>query len=167
LEKDKAGVLIGVSDLVVIDQEDALLIVDRNCTQDVKGAVAKLKAKGDPRTELHLTAYKPWGSYTILENGDMYKIKRLTVLRGKQLSYQMHYHRSEHWIVVTGTATVVVEGEDHILQSGESIFVPAGKKHRLRNDGKMLLEVIEVQVGRYLEEDDIERYEDDFGRHTE
>jgi mannose-1-phosphate guanylyltransferase/mannose-6-phosphate isomerase len=163
-DKDKAGVLIGVRDLVVIDQDDALLIVDRARTQDVKEAVTRLRGKNDPRTELHRTAYRPWGSYTVLEDGEMYKIKRLTVLRGKQLSYQMHYHRSEHWIVVTGTATVVVDGVDHIVQSGESIFVPAGSRHRLRNDGKMLLEVIEVQVGRYLEEDDIVRYEDDFGR---
>lgn len=160
----KLCAMIGVNDLVVIDQGDALLICDNKKTQEVKDVVNLLKSSGDARADLHLTEYRPWGSFTVLENGDLYKIKRLTVLSGKQLSYQMHYHRSEHWIVVSGTATVTCNGEDQMVHSGENIFVPAGTKHRLRNDGKLILEVIEVQSGQYLGEDDIVRYDDDYGR---
>jgi len=163
-EKRKAGAFIGVRDLVVIDQDDALLIVDRGRTQDVKDAVTRLRERCAPCADLHRTEYRPWGSFTVLEDGDAYKIKRLTVLRGKQLSYQMHYHRSEHWIVVAGTATVVRDGETHLVHAGENIYIAAGQKHRLRNDGKLLLEIIEVQIGTYLGEDDIVRFDDDFGR---
>jgi mannose-1-phosphate guanylyltransferase/mannose-6-phosphate isomerase len=160
----KTCALIGVHDLVVVDQGDALLICDKDNTQNVKGVVDALKSRNDPRADVHLTEYRPWGSFTILENGQFYKIKRLSVLTGKQLSYQMHYHRSEHWVVVSGTATVTLDGEDSLVHSGENIFVPAGARHRLRNDGRLLLEVIEVQSGQYLGEDDIVRFEDDFGR---
>ncbi len=162
--ENKLCALVGVDDLVVVDQDDAMLICKREHTQDVKAVFETLKARGDRRTDYHLTEYRPWGSFTILEEGDFYKIKRLTVLPDKQLSYQMHYHRSEHWIVVRGTATVTVDGEDHLVRSGESIFVNTGNKHRLANRGKLLLEVIEVQSGQYLGEDDIVRFEDDFGR---
>ncbi|MDR0999994.1 MAG: mannose-1-phosphate guanylyltransferase/mannose-6-phosphate isomerase [Clostridiales bacterium] len=163
-QRDKTYALIGVKDLIVVDEGDALLICDKNCTQDVRQAVVSLQQKNDNRADFHLTEYRPWGSFTVLENGQFYKIKRLTVLKGKQLSYQMHYHRSEHWIVVDGTATIVVNGDEKIVQSNESMFIPAGHKHRLRNDGKVTLEVIEVQSGHYLGEDDIVRFEDDFRR---
>jgi mannose-1-phosphate guanylyltransferase/mannose-6-phosphate isomerase len=163
-EDGKVYALIGVQDLVVIDQGDALLIANREQVQEVKQVVTELKVRGDGRADYHLTEYRPWGSFTVLESGQFYKIKRLTVNRGKQLSYQMHYHRSEHWVVVNGTATVVVDGAEKIIQSNESIFISAGAKHRLRNDGKLQLEVIEVQSGQYLGEDDIVRFEDDFGR---
>jgi mannose-1-phosphate guanylyltransferase/mannose-6-phosphate isomerase len=164
IEDNKACAFIGVKDLVVVDQGDALLICDRNSTQNVKEVVSALKARNDHRADVHLTEYRPWGSFTVLENGLFYKIKRLSVLTGKQLSYQMHYHRSEHWVVVSGAATVTLDGEDHLVRTGENIFIPVGARHRLRNDGRLLLEVIEVQSGQYLGEDDIVRFADDFGR---
>lgn len=160
----KVTALIGTEDLIVVDQPDALLICRKDRTQDVKGIVDSLKMRGDSRKDYHITEYRPWGSFTILEEGSLYKIKRLTVTPGKQLSYQMHYHRSEHWIVVAGTATVTIDDENYLVRSGESIFVNIGAKHRLANDGKLLLEVIEVQSGQYLGEDDIVRFNDDFGR---
>ncbi|MDR1074557.1 MAG: mannose-1-phosphate guanylyltransferase/mannose-6-phosphate isomerase [Treponema sp.] len=160
----KVYALIGVNSLVVVDQGDALLIADKYRAQDVKKIVLTLKERGDERADFHLTEFRPWGSFTVLENERFYKIKRLAVLQGKKLSYQMHFHRSEHWIVVTGTATVILNGTKHLVRSNESIFVEAGTKHRLINEGRLLLEVIEVQSGQYLGEDDIVRFEDDFGR---
>jgi mannose-1-phosphate guanylyltransferase/mannose-6-phosphate isomerase len=114
--------------------------------------------------EVHRTAYRPWGSYTVLEEGDFYRIKRLTVLPKKRLSLQRHYHRSEHWVVVKGTAKVVVNGREILLRNGESTFIRAGDIHRLENPGMIPLEVIEVQIGEFIDEDDIERLEDDFER---
>lgn len=164
---EKAVAVIGVDGLVVVDQKDALLICHRDRTQAVKNVVNTLKARGDHRVDFHRTEYRPWGSFTILEEGQFYKIKRLTVLPGKILSYQMHYHRSEHWIAVSGTGVVVRDGEEIFFKSGENVFVPAGHKHRLKNPGKLLLEVIEVQSGLYLGEDDIVRYEDEYDRINE
>ncbi|MFA7466948.1 MAG: mannose-1-phosphate guanylyltransferase/mannose-6-phosphate isomerase [Desulfotomaculaceae bacterium] len=161
---DKAVALIGVDDLIIVDERDALLICKREQSQKVKAVVERLKASNDTRADFHLTTYRPWGSYTILEEGLFYKIKRITVLPGKKLSYQLHHHRSEHWIVVSGTAKVTVEGEEYIVRSGESTFFKSGLKHRLGNPGKVPLEVIEVQLGQYLAEDDIVRLDDDFGR---
>ena len=163
-DKDKAVALIGVNDLIIVDEKDALLICKKEHSQKVKDVVNKLKEINDSRADYHLTTYRPWGSYTILEEGFFYKIKRITVLPGKKLSFQLHYHRSEHWIVVKGTAKVTVEDNDYLVRSGESTFVKTGLKHRLENPGKVLLEVIEVQLGQYLEEDDIVRLDDDFGR---
>lgn len=165
-DKNKAVALIGVNDLIVVDEKDALLICKKDQSQKVKEVVKKLKATGDPRADYHLTTYRPWGSYTILEEGLFYKVKRITVLPGKKLSYQLHHHRSEHWIVVKGTAQVTVGDKTFFVRSGESTYVQTGDKHRLENPGKVLLEVIEVQVGEYLEEDDIVRFEDDFGRQS-
>lgn len=155
---------VGVSDLVIIDTGDALLVAHRGETQKVKEVYRRLKERGDERVIVHRTAYRPWGSYTILEEGDRYKIKRLTVLPGKKLSLQMHYHRSEHWVVVRGTAKVILEDREILLRPGESTFIPAGVRHRLENPGKVVLEVIETQIGEYLGEDDIVRFQDDFGR---
>ncbi|MCL2424836.1 MAG: mannose-1-phosphate guanylyltransferase/mannose-6-phosphate isomerase [Oscillospiraceae bacterium] len=163
-EGDKAVALIGVSDVVVVDQKDALLICNRDESKKVKDVVDILKQRKDTRADNHLTVYKPWGAYTILEEESFYKVKRLTVLPGKRLSYQMHYHRSEHWIVASGTATVVINDVEQLVRSGESIYIKSGEKHRLINSGSLLLEVIEVQNGQYLGEDDIVRYEDDFIR---
>jgi len=163
---DKAVALVGINDLIVVDEKDALLICRKDRSQKVKDVVNILKQRNDSRADQHLTTYRPWGSYTILESGFFYKIKRITVLPGKKLSYQLHHHRSEHWIVVKGTARVTVEGEETFVRSGESTYVKSGFKHRLENPGKVLLEVIEVQLGEYLEEDDIVRIEDDFGRAT-
>jgi mannose-1-phosphate guanylyltransferase/mannose-6-phosphate isomerase len=156
--------MIGLSDIVVVDQKDALLVCHRDMSQRVKDVVDTLKERKDTRADYHLTEYKPWGSFTILENDAFYKVKRLTVLPGKRLSYQMHYHRNEHWIVVSGTAIVVIDDVENMVRSGESIYIRAGEKHRLINSGNLLLEVIEVQNGEYLGEDDIVRYEDDYTR---
>lgn len=155
---------VGVSDLVIIDTGDALLVAHRGETQKVKEVYKALREMNDERAIVHRTAYRPWGSYTVLEEGDRYKIKRLTVLPGKRLSVQMHYHRSEHWVVVRGTARVLVGDKELLLRPGESTFIPAGVKHRLENPGKVVLEVIETQIGEYLGEDDIVRFVDDFGR---
>lgn len=165
-DKDKAAALIGVNDLIVVDQKDALLLCKKDQSEKVKEVVLKLKENNDRRVDYHLCAYRPWGSYTILEEGFFYKIKRISVLPGKKLSYQLHHHRSEHWVVVKGTARVTIEEKEGLVRSGESTFVPSGFKHRLENPGKVLLEVIEVQLGEYLEEDDIVRFDDDFGRST-
>lgn len=155
---------VGVSDLVIVDTGDALLVAHRGETQKVKEVYKALKEMNNERAIVHRTAYRPWGSYTVLEEGDCYKIKRLTVLPGKRLSVQMHYHRSEHWVVVRGTARVLVGDKELLLRPGESTFIPAGVKHRLENPGKVVLEVIETQIGEYLGEDDIVRFQDDFGR---
>lgn len=155
---------VGVSDLVIVDTGDALLVAHRGETQKVKEVYKALKEMNNERAIVHRTAYRPWGSYTVLEEGDRYKIKRLTVLPGKRLSVQMHYHRSEHWVVVRGTARVLVGDKELLLRPGESTFIPAGVKHRLENPGKVVLEVIETQIGEYLGEDDIVRFQDDFGR---
>ena len=155
---------VGVEDLIIIDTDDALLVAHRGEGQRVKEVYKLLKEKNDERVMVHRTAYRPWGSYTVLEEGERYKIKRLTVLPGKKLSLQMHYHRSEHWVVVRGTAKVYIDGKEILLRPGESTFIPAGVKHRLENPGKVILEVIETQIGEYLGEDDIVRFADDFGR---
>lgn len=155
---------VGVEDLIIIDTDDALLVAHCGDSQKVTEVYRRLKEKGDERVFVHKTAHRPWGSYTVLEEGERYKIKRLTVLPGKKLSLQMHYHRSEHWVVVRGTAKVLVGDEEILLRPGESTFIPAGVKHRLENPGKVVLEVIETQIGEYLGEDDIVRFDDDFGR---
>ena len=156
--------LVGVENLAVIDSWDALLIARRGETQKVKEIFKILKDKGDERAITDKTSYRPWGQYTVLEDGERYKIKHIVVLPKKRLSLQMHYHRSEHWIVVKGMAKIVVDGKEMFLRNGESTFIPSGFTHRLENPGKVLLEIMEVQIGEYLKEDDIERFEDDFGR---
>lgn len=156
--------VIGVKDVIVVDTSDAVLVCSKKNAQKVKDVVEILKSRGDERAEIHRTAYRPWGSFTILEGADFYKIKKLTVLPGRRLSLQRHYHRSEHWVVVKGTARVIVDGKEFLLKSGESTFIDVGKIHRLENLGLTTLEIIEVQIGEYLGEDDIERFQDDFGR---
>jgi len=157
--------LIGVRDLIVVDTQDALLVCENSQTEKVKELVALYNRRKDPVTRFHRQVFRPWGSYTLLEGSKFFKIKRVTVRPGKKLSYQLHHHRSEHWVVVSGTAEVFLDGETRLLRQGESTFVRAGIKHRLRNPGIIPLEVIEVQLGEYLEEDDIVRFEDDYGRH--
>lgn len=155
---------IGLKDIIVVDTKDAVLVCSRKDAQKVKDIVNMLRARGDKRAEIHRTAHRPWGSYTVLEENQFYKIKRLTVKPKKRLSLQTHFHRSEHWVVVKGTAKITVDGEERLLRNGESTFIPAGVIHRLENPGLIPLEVIEVQIGEYLDEDDIERFDDDFGR---
>jgi mannose-1-phosphate guanylyltransferase/mannose-6-phosphate isomerase len=132
-------------------------------------SILKENPKTKELTEFHKTVYRPWGIYTELEKGERYRIKRITVNPGEQLSLQMHYHRSEHWVVVKGTAKVILDNENGDLEEffvheNESIYVPKSTKHRLINPGKILLELMEVQVGEYVEEDDIVRYDDKYKR---
>lgn len=155
---------IGVEDLVIIETEDALLIAKRNEVQRVKDVVNRIKLLGRREGDEHLTAFRPWGSYTILEEGLRYKIKRLTINPKKRLSLQRHYHRSEHWVVVRGTAKVRLNEKELFITENESVYVPKTAIHRLENPGSIPLDIIEVQIGEYIEEDDIERFEDEYGR---
>lgn len=164
-EKGKLVSTVDVHDLIIVDNRDALLICKKDQSQKVKNIVETLKKRDDNRTEYHVQDYRPWGSYKILEEEkDSFKIKRIKVAEGMKLSYQLHYHRSEHWIVVSGMALVTIDDEEKLVPSGESIFIKPGQKHRLENPGKIPLEIIEVQMGHYLEEDDIVRFEDEYGR---
>jgi mannose-1-phosphate guanylyltransferase / mannose-6-phosphate isomerase len=156
--------LIGVHDLIVVDTADALLICDTAHTEKVKNLVKRYNERGDPITKFHRQVHRPWGSYTVLEETEIYKIKRVSVKPGRRLSLQLHHHRSEHWVVVSGTAEVELNGETRLLRQGESTFVRSGMKHRLKNPGIIPLEVIEVQLGEYLEENDIVRFDDEYGR---
>ncbi len=157
---ERLTAIVGVRDLVIVDTGDALLVADREEDQGVREVYEELVRRGDERALDHRTVYRPWGSYTVLENGDRYKVKRLTLLPGRRLSLQRHYNRSEHWVVVRGTAKIIIDGEERVLRPGESTFIPMGSVHRLENPGKIDLEVIEVQIGDYLGEDDIERLDD-------
>jgi mannose-1-phosphate guanylyltransferase/mannose-6-phosphate isomerase len=160
----KIVVFIGCEDLLAIDTKDALLIAQKGFSQKVQEAVKILKWRLPHLTESHLTVYRPWGNYTIIDEGAGFKSKRLSVLPGKKLSAQMHYHRSEHWVVVSGVAKVTVGKEERILEKGESTFIPAGTTHRLENPGKVIAHLIESQIGDYLGEDDIVRFDDEYGR---
>jgi mannose-1-phosphate guanylyltransferase/mannose-6-phosphate isomerase len=155
---------IGVDNLVVIDTPDALLVADRSRAQDVKLLFARLKAAGHETHRLHTTVHRPWGTYTVLEEGPRFKIKRIVVKPGGRLSLQMHHHRSEHWVVVSGMAKVVNGEQELFINTDESTYIPAGHKHRLENPGVVDLVMIEVQSGEYLGEDDIVRFEDIYGR---
>ncbi|WP_394701111.1 mannose-1-phosphate guanylyltransferase/mannose-6-phosphate isomerase [uncultured Methanolobus sp.] len=156
--------LIDVNNMVVVDTLDALLVCPRESSQKVQGVVSSLNEKDDERVKLHQKVYRPWGSYTVLESSERHKIKNIVVLPEKKLSLQLHHHRSEHWVVVTGMAHVQVDEDQYFLRQGESTFIQAGVKHRLSNPGKLSLEIIEVQLGDYVEEDDIVRFEDEYGR---
>jgi mannose-1-phosphate guanylyltransferase/mannose-6-phosphate isomerase len=155
---------IGVEDLNIVETADAVLITKRGESQRVREVVDVLKRNNAQEHVAHLTVQRPWGSYTVLENADDFKMKRITVKPGQSLSLQRHSHRSEHWIVVAGTATVTRDDEVITVAKNQSTYIPIGTKHRLENRGKILLEIIEVQVGEYLEEDDIERFDDCYGR---
>jgi mannose-1-phosphate guanylyltransferase/mannose-6-phosphate isomerase len=163
---DRMVITVGIHDTAIIDSGDITFIAPRERTEEAKQAVAILKQRGDPRVDSHLTEYRPWGSYTRLEDGPSYRIKRITVPPGRRLSLQMHHHRSEHWVVVHGTAKVHIDGQDQLLRKGESTFVPIGAVHRLENPGLVPLEIIEVQIGEYIGEDDIIRYQDDYHRNA-
>ena len=155
---------VGVDNLIVIDTPDALLVADRNRTQEVKHLYANLKASGHEAYKIHRTVNRPWGSYTVLETGPNFKIKRIEVKPNASLSLQMHYHRSEHWIVVSGMARVTRDDIEILVNTNESTYIPAGHKHRLENPGMLPLVMIEVQSGTYLGEDDIVRFDDIYGR---
>ena len=157
---------IGLKDLLIVETEDVLLIAQHGEGQKIKEVVSALKRSQDTRalTEVHVTEYRPWGSFTVLEVGERYKIKKIIVNPGEKLSLQMHHHRSEHWVVVKGTAKVRCGNKEFFLHENESVFIPKSTLHRLENPGKIPLEIIEVQVGEYIEEDDIIRFEDIYER---
>lgn len=162
---DKIIATIGLKDFVVVDTADALLIAKKGETQKIKNIVNKIKHSTEHLAlSTHTTGYRPWGSYTILEDSNGYKIKKIEVKPGKRLSLQKHFHRNEHWVVVSGCATVTIEDETFVLNPNESTYIKAGQLHRLQNEGKLPLVIIEAQVGEYTGEDDIVRIEDDFNR---
>jgi mannose-1-phosphate guanylyltransferase/mannose-6-phosphate isomerase len=155
---------IGLEDLNIIETADAVLITKRGESQRVREVVDVLKNNNAQEHKTHLTVHRPWGSYTVLEEEANFKMKRITVKPGERLSLQRHQHRSEHWIVVSGTATVIKDDELIIVSKNQSTYIPIGSKHRLENCGRIPLQMIEVQVGEYLDEDDIERFDDVYGR---
>jgi mannose-1-phosphate guanylyltransferase/mannose-6-phosphate isomerase len=156
--------LLGVDNLVVIATEDALLVARRDNLGEMKQLVEKIKTAAPQLAEDHLKVHRPWGSYQSLDQGDRYQVKRIVVKPAGRLSLQLHHHRAEHWVVVRGTARVVVGQDIKIIHENESIYIPIGSQHRLENPGKIDLELIEVQTGSYLGEDDIVRIEDDYRR---
>lgn len=155
---------VGIKNMVIADTPDALLVCDRNKTQDVKRLVEKLKLLKRKEHQVHLTERRPWGSFTILQEGLGFKIKLIEIASHKRLSLQQHKRRAEHWVVVSGEAKVISGSKVFSVGSNQSIYIPKGKKHRLENAGRIPLRIVEVQTGSYLEEDDIERFEDDFKR---
>ena len=155
---------IGVDDLIVVETPDALLISHKDKTQEVKQVVERLKSEDRSERQLHRKVFRPWGSYDGVDAGERFVVKRIVVNPGACLSLQLHYHRAEHWIVVRGTAKVTCEDSSYLVSENQSTFIPLGKKHRLENPGRVPLEMIEVQSGSYLGEDDIVRFEDVYGR---
>ena len=155
---------VGLSNMLVVDTSDALLVVNRDQVQDVKAVVARLKLAGHDTARHHRTVHRPWGSYSVLEEGERFKLKRIVVKPGASLSLQMHHHRSEHWVVVSGMALVVNGDREIYIRPNESTYIPAAAQHRLQNPGVSDCEMIEVQVGDYLGEDDIVRFDDRYGR---
>ncbi len=158
---------IGLKDAVVVDTPDATLVCSKNKAQDVKKIVDELKKRKAEEHLTHRTVHRPWGSYTVLEMGDRYKIKRIEINPGAKLSHQMHNHRSEHWVVVSGTARVTNGEKVYDVHPNESTYIPMSTKHRLENAGKIPVQIIEVQNGEYLEEDDIVRFDDEYKRHED
>ncbi len=156
--------LLGLRDVVVVDTADAVLVAHKDHVQDVKAIVAELKRRGRGETSLHRKVYRPWGHYDSVDVGERFQVKRITVKPGAALSLQMHHHRAEHWIVVSGTARVTRGDEVILLGENQSTYIPLGVKHRLENPGVVPLELVEVQSGSYLGEDDIVRFEDVYGR---
>ena len=162
--EDRLVAAVGIQDILIIDTPDALLITHSDHTQDVKQVVNRLKNVNHESFKLHRTVSRPWGTYTVLEQGPQFKIKRIVVRPRHQLSLQMHHHRSEHWVVVSGIAKVTNGDEISFLRANESTYIPAGHAHRLENPGMLELVMIEVQSGEYLGEDDITRFDDQYGR---
>lgn len=155
---------VGLQDHVVVETKDAVFVAPKDRAHDVKGLVARLKKDGRGEVSLHREVYRPWGSYDSVDDGARFQVKRLTVKPGATLSLQMHHHRAEHWIVVEGTAKITCNDKVFLLSENESTYIPIGAKHRIENPGKVPLHIIEVQSGSYLGEDDIVRFEDNYGR---
>jgi mannose-1-phosphate guanylyltransferase len=165
VSSDRVTALVCVEDLIIVDTKDALLVCKKNESQKVKEVVARLKKEASELCDTHTTVHRPWGNYAILEEAAGFKIKKIIVKPGERLSLQKHVHRNEHWIVVSGTAKVTVEGNAKMVRANESTYINMGEWHRLENEGKIDLVLIEAQVGQYLGEDDIVRLEDDYQRH--
>ena len=157
-------VTLGVDNMIVVDTDDALLVANRENVQDIKAIVEQLSKENREEVDLHKSVYRPWGHYQGIDAGPHYQVKRITVSPAAAISLQLHHHRSEHWIVVSGTAKVTRGDEEFIISENESTYIPLGEKHRLENIGKIPLRLIEVQTGSYLGEDDIVRFEDIYGR---
>lgn len=155
---------VGIQDTIVVETPDAVLVAHRDRIQDVKEVVAQLKKLGRSESDAHRKIYRPWGYYDSIDSGGRFQVKRIVVNPGAKLSLQMHHHRAEHWIVVRGTARVTRDDEQFLLSENQSTYIPIGTRHRLENPGKVPLEMIEVQSGSYLGEDDIVRFEDSYGR---
>ena len=155
---------VGMDDHIIVETKDAILVAPKERVQDVKELVAMIKKSGRPESALHREVFRPWGSYDSIDNGERFQVKRLSVKPGGVLSLQMHHHRAEHWIVVQGTARITRNDETFLLSENESTFIPVGASHRIENPGKVPLHIIEVQSGSYLGEDDIVRFEDNYGR---
>ncbi|MEZ0602684.1 sugar phosphate nucleotidyltransferase [Paraburkholderia sp. IW21] len=155
---------VGTTNVVVVETADAVLVVDRSHVQDVKGLVARIKAQHAPEADAHRKVHRPWGFYDSIDHGERFQVKRIVVTPGAKLSLQLHHHRAEHWVVVRGTALVTRGEEQFLLSENESTYIPLGTRHRLENPGKVPLEIIEIQSGTYLGEDDIVRFNDNYGR---
>jgi len=156
--------VVGLDDVVVVETKDAVMVANKNKVQDIKNVVNKLKAEQRPEFQFHREVFRPWGSYDSIDNGKRFQVKRITVKPGEKLSVQMHHHRAEHWIVVSGTANVTIGEKTQLVTENESVYIPIGDVHALENPGKIPLELIEVQSGAYLGEDDIVRFSDRYGR---
>tara|TARA_R110001583_G_C5671425_1_gene411182 strand:- start:7468 stop:8868 length:1401 start_codon:yes stop_codon:yes gene_type:complete len=156
--------VLGLDHIVVVETADAVMVASKDSAQNVKEIVNRLNKEQRPEAETHRLCYRPWGHYDSIDHGERFQVKRITVKPGASLSLQMHHHRAEHWIVVTGTAEVTCEDKVSLLSENESTFIPVGKKHRLHNPGRVPLEIIEVQSGSYLGEDDIVRFDDNYRR---
>ncbi|MGR5322979.1 mannose-1-phosphate guanylyltransferase/mannose-6-phosphate isomerase [Vibrio sp. DNB22_17_1] len=161
---EKRTALLGLSGVIVIDTKDALLIAAKGHVQDIKTVVEQIKQEQPELIENHRLAYRPWGNYDSICQGERYQVKKISVKPGEKLSVQMHYHRAEHWIVVKGTAHVTIGQNEKLVSENESVYIPIGEVHALENKGKVPLELIEVQSGTYLGEDDIVRFNDRYGR---
>ena len=155
---------VGLDNIVVVETPDAVLVADRSKSQDVKKIVSQLTAAQRDEQNLHRKVHRPWGWYDSIDMGERFQVKRIMVKPGASLSLQMHHHRAEHWIVVQGTAEIVNGDKTLLLTENQSTYIPLGQVHRLSNPGKVPLEIIEVQSGSYLGEDDIVRYQDTYGR---
>ena len=152
------------NELIVVETRDAILISNKKSSQKVKNIVSYLKKNKISEGKTHTKVFRPWGHYLSVVEADRWQVKLIMVKPGAKLSLQMHHHRSEHWVVVSGTAKVEVDNKVEVLSENQSVYIPLGVKHRLSNPGKIPLKIIEVQCGSYLEENDIERFDDDFGR---
>jgi mannose-1-phosphate guanylyltransferase/mannose-6-phosphate isomerase len=155
---------IGLKDTVIVETPDAVLVADRSESQRVREVVEQLRAQGRPEYRLHRRVHRPWGTYEDVDSGDRFRVKRITVNPGAKLSLQLHHHRAEHWVVVSGTARITRGEETTLLTENQSTYIPLGVRHRLENPGMIPLQMIEIQSGAYLEEDDIVRFEDAYHR---